>query len=262
MKKIVIGIIGIGIVVTVIGFLVLYNIGSIIERAIHRYGPEYTRTEVTVDDVDVALMAGSAELRNFFVGNPDGFDSRTAIQAESVKMDINEKTVRDNPLVIESIRMVAPEVHYEMSGRTDNLRTILNNIRQAAGAEKAPPKPEDERGPRRKFVIKDFTMTGGVVTLALTGMQDRTIRAQLPPIHLENIGGQGGTVPAEAVAIILDQVYKVIRSAEVRNLLNRELRKLGLSLETLRINPDKPTESLRRGTEDAIRGKMKELLEK
>ncbi len=255
-KKILIGIVGILLVVIVIGVVAIYNLGTLIEKAVNHYGPQYTKTDVAIGDVDVALRAGKAELQNFLLGNPEGYTAETAMKVRSIRVDLNEKTLTDDPLVIEEIRVVDPIINYEVKGKTDNFRTILNNVRQAAGKEKAAekkPEPGVEQKPPKKVVIKDFYLTGGEVTMAMAGLQGKDVRATIPDIHLENIGGSGGIVPAEALAIILDQIYKQIQSGKVRNALNRELEKHGVKLDTLR-------EDLQKGAGEAVRKGLQDFL--
>lgn len=266
MKKILIGIVGILVVVIVIGFLAIYNLGTIIEKAVNHYGPQYTKTDVSIGNVDVALMAGKAEIQNLLLGNPEGYAAETAMAIRSVRVDINEKTLTDNPLVIEEIRVVDPIINYEVKGKSDNFRTILDNVRQAAGMEKTAPEKKPEPGaeqkPPKKIIIDDFYLTGGKVTMAMAGLQGKNVEATIPDIHLENIGGRGGTVPAEALAIILDQIYKQIQSGAVRKALNRELEKYGVNLDNLRVNPDKIREDLQKGAGEAVEKGLRNFLGK
>jgi len=61
--------IGIGAVVVVIAVIIfgLSNLGPIIKRAVNSYGPQITKTELHVADVNVSLFSGEAKIKKFFL---------------------------------------------------------------------------------------------------------------------------------------------------------------------------------------------------
>jgi hypothetical protein len=242
MKKFLIGI-GVLIVILIIIIAVaVSNLGPMIKTAVNKYGPQITKTEVKLTEVDVALFAGEATLADFLLGNPEEFDASEAMTVKKVHVNLNEKTIMQNPIVIDKIEVVSPHINYEIKGKTDNFRAILNNIKETTGAREAPPEekkpaPPEKEKPKKNIIIKDFILTDGQVNLAMTMLKDQKVTARLPDLHLKNIGEKnGGITPAKAFQIIFDAIYEEIQSSQVREALNKELKKLGENFENLQLD--------------------------
>jgi hypothetical protein len=78
------------------------------------------------------------------------------------------------------------------------------------------------------MVIREFLVREGQVNLAVSGLKDRQVKAALPEIRLQNIGGEKqGVVPAEAARLMVAALYEKIASSQVREELNRQLQELG-----------------------------------
>jgi len=98
MKKWVMIIAGVVIVVVAILFVVVIsNLGPVIKTAVNTYGPEITKTDVHLSDVDVSLLSAQAEIRKFYLGNPAKFKSPEAMTVRSIYIDMNEKSLLENP---------------------------------------------------------------------------------------------------------------------------------------------------------------------
>lgn len=131
MKKLLI-IIGVIIVAIVILLVVgISNIGPIIKSAVNSYGPEITKTDVHLGDVNISIFSGEAKIKNFLLGNPKGFKSSEAMKVGAVYVDVDEGSLTGNPIVIHKIEVAAPEITYEKKGGTDNFKAILNNVKKA-----------------------------------------------------------------------------------------------------------------------------------
>ncbi|MFP4531840.1 MAG: hypothetical protein ACLFNS_04055 [Desulfobacterales bacterium] len=274
MKKFLIGI-GVLIVILIIIIAVaVSNLGPMIKTAVNKYGPEITQTEVKLADVDVALFAAEATLEDFLLGNPEGFDTPEAVMVKKIHVNLNEKTIMQDPIVIDRIEVVSPHINYEIKGKTDNFRAILNNIKETTGAKEAPPAekkpaPPEKEKPKKNIIIKDFILTDGQVDLAMTMLKDQKVTATLPDLHLKNIGEKdGGITPAKALQIIFDAIYEEIQSSQVREALNKELKKLGENFENLQLDAKGQLgDTLKKGqkeldsTADSVKDKVKGLFD-
>jgi hypothetical protein len=233
MKKLGIFLAGLAAVVIVILVLVLVFPGPILKSAINSYGPGITRTRLQVEAVDASVFSGRASVRNFVLGNPEGFQSPEAISVETVQVDVDESTILQDPLIIDTIRISAPLIHYEIKGKTDNFRAILENIEEASG-KGAPQGPEAPKKKKKSVRIKDFYLTDASVVLAAGFLNRQTKPVRLPDIHLRDIGTTDqGASAAEVVEIIIARLYAAIRSDAARDALQQELNRLGHSLEKL-----------------------------
>lgn len=225
------GVILIIIIVVIVG---LSNLGPMIKNAVNTYGPEITKTEVQLGDVSVSLFSAKAELKHFLLGNPTGFKSQDAMNVGAIYVDVDEGSLTGDIITIDRIEVVSPEITYEKMRGTDNFQTILNNVKKAIGADKPSKKEPQKADGEKKIIIRDFIVRDGKVNLALTMLGGKGISAPLPDIHLKNIGQKkGGASPAEIFKEIFEELHQKITSPSVTDTLNKGLKSLGKSIETI-----------------------------
>jgi hypothetical protein len=251
------------IVVVVVG---LSNLGPIIKHAVNAYGPQMTKTEVRLEDVDVTIFSGKAKLKDFYLGNPKGFKSPQAMRVGSVMVDVDEKSVTGDTIIIDRIEVVAPEITYEKIRGTDNFQTILNNVKGSADQGEPSKKTTEKQGEGKKLLVKNFIVRQGKVNLAVSMGGEKTISASLPDIHLKDVGKQkGGTSPAEVFEILFAALHEQITSPALTDMLNKELKALGTSLDAVAEEAKKQLKSLETNDKknmETITDKVKELLGK
>lgn len=247
MKKLLIagGIIVVAIVVLIV--LTLSNLGPIVKEAVNTVGPQITKTEVSVGDVSLSIFNGEAKIKDFLLGNPQGFKSAQAMSVGSVYVDVDEKSITQNPIVINKIEIVAPQITYEKISGTDNFQSLLKNMQSSAkAANKTASKPEakgDTDG--KKIVINEVIIKDGKVNLTMAALAGKEITAPLPYIHLKDIGKEkNGATPAEAFEQIFSSLYSNISADSVTAVLNDQLKQLGNIKEL-------GTEGLKTGTDAA-----------
>jgi uncharacterized protein involved in outer membrane biogenesis len=229
MKKV---LIAVGVVIVLVLALLFFGIsrlGPIIRQAVNTQGPKITGTELRLGDVDVALFSGRAKLQDFLLGNPGGFDSPRALTVKSILVDVDEKSLTGDTIIIDRVEVVRPEIFFEKKGRTDNFKTILNQVKSATGGRGSRgTEPDGGEKSGKKLLIREFVVRDGQVNVTVSGLQGRKITATLPELRLQNIGGQQqGVVPAEAARQIVEALYGKIVSPEVTAALSRELQTLG-----------------------------------
>ncbi len=246
--------IGSGAVVVIIILILVIgisNIGPLIKTAVNTYGPGITRTEVRLEDVSVSIFSGEAKLKGFYLGNPKGFKSPEAMKVKSIFVDVDEKSLMKDPMIIDRIEIIRPEITYEKAKGTDNFRAIMDNVQKTAGMGESPKEKSKEAGKGKKLLIRDFVLKDGKVTLTTAFLGNRSVSVALPDIHLKNIGGEkGGTSPAKASEEILAALYGKITSPAVTDALNKELKALGTNLEEATEGAKKQVESVVKGTKE------------
>ncbi len=230
MKKLLIA--GVVVIVAVVAFvfLTLSNLGPIVKKTVNTVGPQITKTDVKVDDVSLSIFSGEAKIKDFLLGNPKGFKARQAMSVGSVYVDIDEKSITQNPIIINKIEIVAPQITYEKIKGSDNFQTLLKNVQGSAKAEKKtaakPDAKDDSQG--RKIIINDVIVKDGKVTLTMAALGGKEISAPLPDIHLKDIGKEKqGATPAEAFEKIFASLYSSIRADSVTAIFNDSLKQLG-----------------------------------
>ncbi len=232
--------IGAGLIVVIIIVLVVTvasNIGPMIKTAVNTYGPDITKTDVKLEDVQISIFSAEAKLKNFLLGNPKGFQSAYAVKVGSVQVNVDEKSITGDTIAIDSIQVIAPDISYEKISGTDNFQTILNNVKKSVGAEKqtsAKKADADDKKEGKKILIRNFIVKDGKVNLTSSLLAGKTISAPLPDIHLKDIGNQkGGASPAEAFNEIFKALYAKITSQSVNDILNQGLKGLGTNVDAL-----------------------------
>lgn len=271
MKKLFIILGGLLVLLIIFIAVALTNLGPIIKKAVNTYGPEITRTEVQLKEVDVSLFQGEASLSGFLLGNPKGFKTPHAMTVQSVHVNISEKTIAKDPVIIDTIQVRAPDINYELKGKTDNFRALLENIKESTGAKEAPAEKQPETGDKKKkpsknILIKEFILTGGTVHLVSSILKEKSVSVALPDIRLQDIGKKGeGTTPAKAFQEIAEKLYQQIQSEQVRQALNRELKALGKNFDQLELDAGKQIDRLKEkskeqldSTKESVKDSMKD----
>ena len=231
MKKILYVVIALAVVFAIVLVIGLSNLGPIIKTAVNKYGPAITKTDLRIKDVSVSLFSGDAKLKDFYLGNPKGFKSPVAMSVNAINVDVDEKSITHNPIIINRIEVVSPSITYEKKGRTDNFETILDNIKRSANTagSSSSSKEATKKSPGKKLVIKDFIVTDGKVNMQVYMPAGSSISgsASLPKIHLKDVGEKSGGATAEEVFYtVFASLYQKLVSPAVTATLNKELKGL------------------------------------
>ena len=268
MKKwILIGACAVVVIIVVIVVLGLSNLGPIIKGAVNTYGPKITKTEVRLGDVNISIFSAEANLKDFYLGNPKGFKSPEAMRVGSIHVNVDEKSLTSKTIVIDKVEVVGPEITYEKTGRTDNFKTILNNVKGSSKEAKTSKKASAKEGEGKKLIINDFIVKQGKVDLTVSiGVTEKTISASLPDIHLKDLGKEkGGATPEEVFEKVFAALYKKITSPAVTDMLNKELKAMGTDLDALSGGAGKQLEAIKAGDKEgtgSVTDKVKGLFGK
>lgn len=256
MKKFIYVGIALVVVLAVALFIGLSNLGPIIKTAVNKYGPAMTKTELNVKDVSISLFSGEAKLKDFYLGNPTGFKSPQAMRVNAIYVNVDEKSVTRDPIVIDRVEVVGPDITFEKVRRTDNFQTILNNIKRSASnsssSSSSKESTKDKAG--KKLVIKDFVITNGKVNMSVDMQTGSSISASatLPEIHLKNLGEKSGGATAEEIFyIVFAKLYDKLVSPAVTATLNKELK--GLT-SRIPIEDEETKKSAEKAVGDAVKG--------
>lgn len=184
--------------------LLLTNINWIVRSAIERYGSQATGTRVQVAHVDIRLSGGSGAVGGLTVANPEGFSSSPLLSLGSISIRIEPRTVLSDVVVIDTIRILKPQVDYEMdaSGRS-NVDAVRKRIGSAA---QAPEKQPAGRKTAKRLRIRTLVIENGRADLRFAALGDRPRSVTLDRIELRDIGGRDGATPDEAARQIIGAI--------------------------------------------------------
>jgi hypothetical protein len=151
----------------------------------------------------------------------------------SIFVDVDEGTITKDTIIINSVEVTEPEITYEKRGKSDNFQSIMSNVQKNV-PQKGSAKKETtaKEGPGKKLIISNFIVRKGKVNLAVATpggvLGDQKISADLPDIHLKDIGKKkGGASAAEVAKEIFAALYGKIKSPAVMGALTDQLKSLG-----------------------------------
>jgi uncharacterized protein involved in outer membrane biogenesis len=219
-------------VVIVVGvYLLLANLNSLVAKVIEKEGSKVTQTSVTVSGVDIALREGRASIKGLRVANPEGFGAGDAFSLDDITVGIDIKSARENPIVIDEIRIQAPVVYAEV---TKTGSSNIDELRKRAQASPAGStgKRSEASGQAKRIRIKQFVLEKGKIDVdaSALGIAKQTIA--LPEMRLSDVGGAGGAPPDEIAKVIMTALAQKAASEIAASEVNRAIEgRLGGSLK-------------------------------
>ncbi|MBI3596916.1 MAG: AsmA family protein [Nitrospirae bacterium] len=215
-----IGLIGILTLALLIAIAGLW-LDSMIKAGLENVGPRITRTAVTLDRVRVSLLSGQGRINGMIIGNPEGFQTESALKLADTRIRLNIGSIFSDRVVIDELEIDGPEVTYERGRSGSNIDQIQKNVEAFGSAAPNQPSPqtakEDERA-QRKFQINRLIVKNGRVRLSAAFMKGKAVDVSLPDIELKDIGSgsKGATlkeVSARVFAAIQDDIGRAVASA-------------------------------------------------
>lgn len=213
MKK-VLSIIGIVILVVVIG--VVLFLGQIIKGAIETVGPQVAGVPMSVEKVRVNPLTGLVHVKALVIGNPDGFNTPSAMELGEFKLDISLGSLFTDTVVIKQILIDGPQITYEKSLKSSNLAELQKNLAPAEAAPKeevAEAEPKEKKS-AKKVIIEDFQFTNAKVNVTITALGGKKMTLPLPPIKMQDIGKDtGGASPVDVVKEVFASITSAVGKA-------------------------------------------------
>jgi hypothetical protein len=194
-------------VLAVIGAALYYvftNLDAIVKAAIEKVGSQTTQTAVHVDNVKIKLTDGAGTISGLTIGNPKGFDARSAFALGAIETQIDIASLTKQPIVIDQVIVRKPQVFYEMNkDRQGNLNELYKNISASTGG--GAPSQTAAKGSEPKIIIRHFQLADATVEANVVPLNAK-YSLKLPTIQLENLGGKNGATPSEIAKQVLDTI--------------------------------------------------------
>ena len=207
--KIILGIVLVLALIIAIGvFVFLKNINGIVKTAVETVGPQVTLTDVGLNEANIELQKGRAELNGLFIANPQGFSAANAFEMDSVVIDIDPASVTKDVIVINEIRIDGAKLLAEQKGLKDtNIQALMDNLsKSSSGAESS----EAESSSDVRLMVEKLTFVNSTVDLKTEQLGD--YQMPLPTIDVANIGDkQTGLTPDELATALLTPVLQQVK---------------------------------------------------
>lgn len=178
-----------------IGVFLYNNIDPIVKSAIEKNGSAILGTDVSVGSVDISLKSGRGTIRNVRVKNPDGYEG-DAFTLGEITLDINVASLTKDPIVIDEIKISAPDVRVVLDERGRSNIAVIKDAadrHQASSANR--PAGKQDAGYEKRFRIDRFSFEEGHVAADATALGKGSMETTLPPLRLTEVGGPGGDTP-------------------------------------------------------------------
>lgn len=204
-KKILLGLI----LLAVLAVAAIYFVGSSalnkgIKSGVETFGPKVTQTDVTLADVNLSIFSGSGTLKNLNVGNPEGYQSENIFALGEIDLKVDTNSVFSDKIVIDHIIIKKPEISYEKSLSSSNVKELLKNIEEFTGPSSSDSSPEPDTeasGAQKQVVIKKLIIEDGTIYVGALGV-GQTV--ELPRIEMEDLGESMSI--AEVTDLVLSKV--------------------------------------------------------
>lgn len=220
----------VSVIILIIIALVIFmatNLDRGIKTAVETIGPKMTQTSVTLSSVDLSLTTAKGSFSGLRVANPEGFSADNAFTLGEISFAMNAESLATDTIIIESLRIVAPEITMQRADGRSNLDLIQSNIASYLGTGSDPGSTEESS---KKFIIRDLRITDGKVSYAILG--GKGLDLALPDLQLTDIGqsaGDGnGVSAAEAAGEIINAIVGAAGKAVSQS---GAIKDLGRSLE-------------------------------
>jgi uncharacterized protein involved in outer membrane biogenesis len=219
-KKIVIIAAVVVVLIVVVSYFLLSNLNSIVAAAIEKKGSEVTQTDVSVSGVEIALRDGRGSIKGLRIANPDKFQAPYAFSLEGITLDIDIKSLSEDPVVIEEIRIQTPIVIAEIAKTgASNIEELRKRV-QAYTAGSSGESGESD-GPAKRIRIEQFIFEKGSIEVDASALGIEKRAVALPEIRLSNVGGADGAPSGEIAKILLAALAGKAASEVAGSELNR-----------------------------------------
>src|SRR6266481_2504086 len=185
-----------------------------IKRGVETYGPKLTKVEIKLDGVNLSLLSGACKMKGFFMGNPEGFKSHSAILVGNTSVALKPASLLSDKIVVQSVKVEAPEITFEtgLNVKENNLSKIVANLEETTGAggEKPAAQPKEKGGEGgKKLQVDEFIISGAKLHVTVNVMGGKSVTLSMPEIQLKDLGkGPEGITAPELTKLVLQAIEK------------------------------------------------------
>jgi hypothetical protein len=214
-KIILIAVLLIALAVGVSSFLLMKNMDRLAEDAIEEGGQKLLGTSVSLDEVNIKLLAGKARLSGLTIANPEGFSSEPAIRLAvlevemgTIRFEIDSDSATQEPVRINNILIRDPVVRYEIDkDGISNIDVLMQRI------DDKRPSPGSDTG---LMIVDRLDVKGGTISAMAAHKPGKQLDFDFPVLFMTDLGEPNGLPPEEIGAEITDALMERIMTAAQR----------------------------------------------
>ncbi|MBO4521528.1 MAG: AsmA family protein [Alphaproteobacteria bacterium] len=137
---------------------------KLIKTAVEKIGPKFTQTTVLLGEIDFQPLQGHFMIKEFHIGNPEGFSEKKLFSLGSLTVDWQPKSLLSDKIIIEKVAVEKVSASHEVAKNgTNNIEVLQKNILgEPKPAEKKAPEPaakdKKQAKPAKAVDIKEVTV--------------------------------------------------------------------------------------------------------
>jgi hypothetical protein len=177
------------IVILAVAVVALVNLFA--DRAV-KMGIETAATKtlnvgVTINSLDLSIMAGKLTLGNLVINNPPGYQHPKLLELKQAQVEVDIRSLLSDTVKIKGIKLDGAEVVLEQRGVSgNNIQDIIKSMPSAPKTQETTPQPSGKKLHIDNLEISNITVKAKL--LPIPGKAD-TVTLKLAPIKMTNLGG-------------------------------------------------------------------------
>lgn len=203
-------------IVGIAASLFVNNINDVVKTVVEDVGSDTLKTKVTLDNVDIKLLAGRIVLRDLAIANPEGFSSPNIFQLDEIIVHVDILSLLNNTVAIKEISIDGADITAEQKANSTNVKKLLDNVESGTSS----PAGDDESTPAatEKILIKveKFRLANSTARIVTEQWGEKEL--VLKEIELLNIGGEKGVPASQLAQDILRPIVKELQQSTERRL--------------------------------------------
>ncbi len=186
--------------------IAFYQLDSIVAKGINEYGDDVVKTDMGVESVSISPFSGTADLKGFYINQPQGFGDSAMIAVDRFSTALRPRTVFSDHIIFDSMTVATPQLSLLRQGGETNFQAF----QKALG-------PTDESEPATiTLTIKTLTIETPKLDVKLDApvAVDKTVT--LESFTLTDLGtDEKGLAPREIARHVMDALQPQIARALV-----------------------------------------------
>jgi hypothetical protein len=185
--------------------------------------------DVGVNEVNLELTQGSAQIKGFRMGNPAGYSGADMMSLDEIKVVLDTSQISDTLVVMKQILVDGAAVTAIAKGQRTNFQQMMDNL---GVSEEGDGEAAEDSAAEMKFIVDRFDFTNAKASLASDVLGD--LQLDIPDIHLRDIGRKSNGATAAELA---QQILKPLSAAITQEAVNQ-----GLDIEGVKADVRKKVE--------------------
>ncbi len=168
-------------------------------------GEETIRAGLSLAGGSVDTGRSEVLLQGIRIDKPDGFSAEDPLVIRQIRLTPDTRTIFSDSFVIDRLDIKGLEATFELGLKGNNIEALRRNTdRLFSTVPAGTPVTAEPADPKRKTWIRDLYTEGGNVKLTSKLLGGKAaLPVLLPPIHMQNIGGEGSSNVFQQLSEIL-----------------------------------------------------------